>query len=338
VSNANFRVRFGMVIISHLADARSRRKARERLARVRELAPGRRAQHLSERRELQATLSRYWEPAFLLFEDVILEGRDIGRRIQKVTPKRVPVAVRHAHQSLFGRALLAASEILTLLRTGHGFGAYARWRTLFEVSVVGEFIKANGTQTAERYREHYPIEARRYLLARWPTIEREPSSCPPETVALFQKLTEEREKLKQKYGAEFLGDLGWAAHSFSKQKITIQDLVGTLNLGLVRAEYKYASYYVHAGGRGSLDHHRFTPKGAILLSEPTEDLIARPGRLSCISLSLSASTLAQVCAAPKIDERIWAIGELAEEAGDAFRQGHRKWVDETGHHELAWRE
>lgn len=66
--------------------------------------------------------------------------------------------------NLHARACQVSSEILVLLRFGFSEGAFARWRTLYELSAVGQFIKKKGQKVAERYLFHNPLE--RSKLAR----------------------------------------------------------------------------------------------------------------------------------------------------------------------------
>ena len=53
-----------------------------------------------------------------------------------------------------GRALQVANEILVLLRNGYADGAYARFRTLYELSIVAHFINHHGDTVAQAYMEY----------------------------------------------------------------------------------------------------------------------------------------------------------------------------------------
>lgn len=54
-------------------------------------------------------------------------------------------------RKLHGRACQQFREILWLLRGGFADGAYARWRSLFELSVIAEFISKNDEQIAKAF-------------------------------------------------------------------------------------------------------------------------------------------------------------------------------------------
>lgn len=53
-----------------------------------------------------------------------------------------------------GRALQVANEILLLLRNGYADGAYARFRTLYELSVIAHFINSHGDEFAQAYMDY----------------------------------------------------------------------------------------------------------------------------------------------------------------------------------------
>ena len=52
---------------------------------------------------------------------------------------------------LYGRACQQYREIIYLVKGGFADGAYARWRSLFELSVVSEFIRNNDEEVAKAY-------------------------------------------------------------------------------------------------------------------------------------------------------------------------------------------
>ena len=65
---------------------------------------------------------------------------------------------------LHARACLTGNEIVTLLRSGYASGAYARWRTLYEIAVTGLFIKEYGNDVAEQYLLHDSIESYKAMI------------------------------------------------------------------------------------------------------------------------------------------------------------------------------
>lgn len=55
--------------------------------------------------------------------------------------------------AIHGRACQQFLEILNLLKNGFADGAYARWRSIYELSVIAEFISKNGEDVAKAYCE-----------------------------------------------------------------------------------------------------------------------------------------------------------------------------------------
>lgn len=57
----------------------------------------------------------------------------------------------YALKYIHGRALQMYSEIVCLVQNGFADGAYARWRSLYELSIIASFIGKYGEQVAEDY-------------------------------------------------------------------------------------------------------------------------------------------------------------------------------------------
>lgn len=55
---------------------------------------------------------------------------------------------------LQGRAIQTGNEILVLLRNGYADGAYARFRTMYEICVLAHFISDQGDECAKAYIEY----------------------------------------------------------------------------------------------------------------------------------------------------------------------------------------
>ena len=68
-----------------------------------------------------------------------------------------------ALQQLQGRACQEFLEILTLMKAGFADGAYARWRSMFELCCIASFIREHGEQIAKQFYEQSETEEQRYL-------------------------------------------------------------------------------------------------------------------------------------------------------------------------------
>lgn len=69
-----------------------------------------------------------------------------GERNEKI---KVFTVIKYIH----GRALQQYLEIITLMKNGFADGAYARWRSMYELSIIAKFIIENGEDVAEAYIE-----------------------------------------------------------------------------------------------------------------------------------------------------------------------------------------
>ncbi len=56
-------------------------------------------------------------------------------------------------RSIHGRALQEFLEIITLMKNGFADGAYARWRSMYELSIIGSFISKHGEKVAKKFYE-----------------------------------------------------------------------------------------------------------------------------------------------------------------------------------------
>lgn len=65
-----------------------------------------------------------------------------------------------ALHSLHLRAVQEYAEIVTLIKNGFADGAFARWRSMYELSVISSFISTYGEPTAEKFIEASGTEDR----------------------------------------------------------------------------------------------------------------------------------------------------------------------------------
>lgn len=68
-------------------------------------------------------------------------------------------------RELHGRACQEFLEILYLLKAGFADGAYARWRSMYELCIVAEFIRKNGEDVAKAYYEESFVYGKEYNWA-----------------------------------------------------------------------------------------------------------------------------------------------------------------------------
>lgn len=98
-----------------------------------------------------------WGKALDLFQMLLVVSSDLFDEMARSLGKskaRKGVLLREALGGIHARALRTARAILVLLQHGTADEAYARWRTLYELSVIADFISNHGEEAAIRYMEH----------------------------------------------------------------------------------------------------------------------------------------------------------------------------------------
>jgi len=273
-------------------------------ARVRALAQERwkwARQHIRELAELRREpLSRFeerllihWRKPLTMFEAVLELSMQLGEtynRVHRRSAARRQDFVLEVLTRLHARALLTASEVLALLRTGHASAANARWRTMHEISVVAQFLSNHGAATAERYLLFDLITrekaARNYQGFAVRLGER------PLSKRTLQRLRAARARLERRFGKQFSdGDQGWAAADFNhKRPVTIRDLEEDVALPHVRPRYLMASHPVHAGPRGVVWSLEEWPTG-VLPAGPSNSGLVDPAAGTLVTLNQVNATL-----------------------------------------------
>lgn len=108
--------------------------------------------HGRVRRRFERNLLKCWGKALDSLEVVYVAALEAGADFndrQRAGAAEDGDLVFEALVGLHARACVAASEVSSLLRTGHAAGALARWRTLHECAVISSVIGERGRQPGE---------------------------------------------------------------------------------------------------------------------------------------------------------------------------------------------
>ncbi len=163
------------------------------------------------------------------------------------------VHLREVLEGIHGRALRTARAVLVLLKHGMADEAYARWRTLYELSVIADFISNHGEDAAIRYRDHEIVARQRSIdnARKW-GYRVHTSEERKEVKAKFQQAV-------KKYGKGFSISYGWAEPFVSGTSAPrFADLEQDVRGQRTAPPYKQASLQIHGGraglyGLGSMD-------------------------------------------------------------------------------------
>jgi hypothetical protein len=112
--------------------------------------------------EFLARHAQIWWKGFVaseaLYSIVIEMAEQFGKYLEALKgEQKKDIDINHhkflALRGLHARACQVYLEILTLVKNGFADGAFARWRTLFEISVIAQFIRQKENVVAEAYYE-----------------------------------------------------------------------------------------------------------------------------------------------------------------------------------------
>ena len=184
---------------------------------------------------------------------LLIASREIGEEFAEKTNRskaKTGLLTRETMMLLHVRSCQTALEIITLLENGLADGAYARWRTLYEISVVALLVDRFGDIIAERYLAHDAVSMREAMLN-----EFKYSGVPFDPKALYgQQIDIEAsyQSVVAEFGSSFASPYGWAATSLKLSKPTFQNLEEAVSWPALPPSYKSASYKIHAGASGTI--------------------------------------------------------------------------------------
>lgn len=207
----------------------------------------------NEMRHFRDRIDLRWAAGLDPLRMMLIASREVGQEFaDKLNRSKAKTGIhkRQALLMLHMRGCQTTLEILTMLENGFPDGAYARWRTLYEISVVAFIIDRFGDEIAERYMAHDIVSMRDSVMNDF----RYDGEFYDVT-----KLTDELRRLEKdyqatiaKFGKSFAGPYGWAAHSLEIKSPRFQDLEVALDWNSLPPDYKWASYKIHAGVAGTV--------------------------------------------------------------------------------------
>lgn len=194
-----------------------------------------------------------WQDPIDLFEAFLVFTQELGQMYSQERRDETMDdgdLVHLALVNLHGRACLIAREVLALIKHGFADAAHARWRSIHEVAVVGEFIQQTGQETAKRFLLHKAIDD--YYQAAAYREEQDKLSGAAITDEEMEEIESRRDQLLDHYGRGFDGPWGWAANEVENGKFS--ELEEQAGYGQHRPYYVFASKVnVHSGSKGTFE-------------------------------------------------------------------------------------
>lgn len=220
--------------------------------------------------------------------------------------------------SIHARACKITDEILCLLRGGFPDAAFARWRTLHELTVLSFFISENDNGLSKRYLDYSVIDS--YKEMKEYNFYQNTLGLEPLDEETIESLEREKNNLVIKYGRNYSKEYGWADNVFlPNEKPSFKKIEKAVELDHLRPYYKMACNYIHSGAKGNLFSLGLIKNdGSILLSGSSNYGLADARQNTAISLQ-------QICKALLMQSKkyeyliiIKVMEILSHEIGEAF--------------------
>ena len=198
------------------------------------------------KRSFETELFSLWQRPINLLEGLIKISSESIEQHYRTLKENIDEIGQYKLEALIKlhiRAINISNEILLLNKSGYPDGAIARWRSLYELSIVLVFLSENEDWVAERYLDHIFVSDYKeaaaykncYRKLGYAAIERK-------TYSIIKK---NYEMANEKYGQEYSKDYGWIPKSILKDR-NFSALEKYVKFEKYRTIYKTASKMVHS--------------------------------------------------------------------------------------------
>lgn len=259
-----------------------------------------------DRAQFSSNGMKPWKQTLSLLELLVSVSSELGSEFalegERDESEKSNTPLEDVLKRLHARGCQVASEVHWLLKGGYADGAYARWRTLHEISVVADYLTQGKNGLAQMYLDHLDVE--RYKIAL--QYQEHCSSF------RWERLSEdELDALKsgydariREYGQQFANDYGWAAQALHNRSPKFSDIERQVDLGHMRPIVKFASQNIHAGPTGTFQRVgvMMGEQETVLLAGSSNIGIADPAHNTALSLILLNCTL--LLAKPNMDRAV----------------------------------
>jgi hypothetical protein len=243
-----------------------------------------------EIKHFKKNLKKRWGKAFDKLELFIMYNLEYGEIVlESVRNKGKNDLKFETLLKLHARACQISYEILELLCGGFADGAFARWRSLYEISIISNFLVDKPIELCQRYLDYYFIESyyeMKEYQKNWEKLNQEPL-----TNEEIQEHENKISELIKQYGSDFLKPYGWLGSYLPKDKWNFAGIEETTDLKHFRSYYKFANNYVHSGAKGFIYKLGMLNQEKIMLAGPSNYGFADPAQYAALSLFHTTSTL-----------------------------------------------
>jgi hypothetical protein len=272
-------------------------------------------------------LNKRWKTAIDQLEIFIAFNLEYGIIVSDTYRKKKPNDIKfETLLRLHARACQISNEILVLIKNGFADGAMARWRSIYEISILANFLEKGSEELCQRYLDYYFIENHFETLEYQKNCER--LGC--------ERLSEEEildslksvEVQKEKYGNDFGRLYGWIGDALPKKKWNFAGMEETIEFKYMRSFYKMANNFVHSGAKGFIFNLGQFDSNEVMLAGPSNYGFADPGQNTAFSLFQTTLTLSEFDTYLEDSLYIKIGANMLDKLGEEFLLIQKKIEDE----------
>lgn len=241
---------------------------------------------------------RRWRPAFDLTETLWVCCEELGRNFNEVFR---PDAIRNqdfvfeAMTHIHAKSLLVVEEMNCLMKGGFADGALTRWRTAYELNVVGSLIIQEGQDLALRYLAHADVQVARDIELDGLDSDDDINEAKRRAAYAISQ-----------FGEEIRRHYGWACRVVGKKQPNFEDLERLVAKENGRELYKHVSRHIHSNHRSFGDLLGMSESNdAALLVGPSNSGMTAPLILG--SMTLAETTALFLNTKPNFDRGVYAL-------------------------------
>jgi len=277
----------------------------------------------------EARLYKKWHKPLDLLECLIRIATETGDEKAKLLAKSADKTNNYQRSALIqlhARCVQVANEILTLLRAGYADGANARWRSLYELAVIANFLRDQNNGVAERYLAHDTMK----LLKETRDYQKvcRKLGYLPFKQSEVRTIKRRHDALLARFGKEFEYRTGYewvlpATIGKTKGTVSFREIEDRVKFSKWHPFYNLSSNAIHSGPRGffrlGLIH-----QNEMLLAGASNFGLADPLQNTAISLSQVSVFLLTV--EPSLEDllKAEAIGSYSHRIGMAATRRQKR--------------
>lgn len=243
-------------------------------------------------RTFKKGLNKLWRKAFNSLELYISFNREYAEVVCLYYREKCGTNLDIKFETLIrlqARSCQIATEIHIIIANGFADGAMARWRSLYEIAVLSEFLLDKPEELIQKYLDYIFVE--NYYEAVEYRKNHDLLGYPPLEAEDFAIKEHNFNMQIEKYGSDFAKPYGWAKEYLPKGKCNFSGMEDGVSFKEFRSFYKLANTYVHSSSKGFLYKLGLYDSEEVMLAGPSNYGFTDPAQLTALFLHIISSTL-----------------------------------------------